>query len=106
MIEKAARQLLEVQTAVLEQIAAADPLPAVLDTLVRGIERLSEGMIASVLLIDGAQLRHGAAPVMIDKLIVAKVNAARPSLCCAACCNAGGRREPAIIDRQSAAPGR
>jgi hypothetical protein len=40
------RELFEVQTAVLEQIAGAEPLATVLDTLVRGIERLSEGMIA------------------------------------------------------------
>jgi serine phosphatase RsbU (regulator of sigma subunit)/PAS domain-containing protein len=57
-----ARELLEVQNAVLEQIAGAVALPDVLDTLVRGMERLSEGMKASVLLVDGAHLRHGAAP--------------------------------------------
>jgi serine phosphatase RsbU (regulator of sigma subunit)/PAS domain-containing protein len=60
------RELFEVQTAVLEQIAGAEPLATVLDTLVRGIERLSEGMIASVLLVDDGHMRHGAAPRLPD----------------------------------------
>ena len=61
-----ARELLAVQTTVLEQIAGGDPLADVLDTLVRGIERLSQGMRASVLLVEAGCLRHGAAPSLPD----------------------------------------
>ncbi len=52
------------QTVVLEQIATGEPLAVVLDTLVRGIQEQTGGMIASVLLLDesGRRLHHGAAP--------------------------------------------
>ncbi|HWZ27213.1 MAG TPA: PAS domain S-box protein, partial [Gemmatimonadales bacterium] len=48
---------------VLEQISSGLPLPDVLETIALGIEGLSEGMRASILLIeDGVRVRHGAAP--------------------------------------------
>ncbi|HEX5176680.1 MAG TPA: histidine kinase dimerization/phospho-acceptor domain-containing protein, partial [Chthoniobacteraceae bacterium] len=62
---KRAEDALAAEKNVLSQIAAGVPLPAVLDTLVRGVEAQSnDGMICSVLLFDEAAqvLRHGAAP--------------------------------------------
>jgi two-component system sensor histidine kinase/response regulator len=62
---KRAEDALAAEKNVLGQIAAGVPLPAVLDTLVRGVEAQSnDGMICSVLLFDEAAqvLRHGAAP--------------------------------------------
>src|SRR5580692_6958072 len=50
------------QTKVLEQIAMGTPLPATLDAIVRLIEREAAGMLCSILLLEGAHLRHGAAP--------------------------------------------
>jgi len=48
---------------VLEQISAGAPLPHVLETICLGMEALTEGMRASVLLLeDGVRVRHGAAP--------------------------------------------
>lgn len=49
---------------ILEQIAAGDDLSPVLDRIVRMVERESEGMACSILLLDAEQrtLRHGAAP--------------------------------------------
>jgi PAS domain S-box-containing protein len=48
----------------LEMIAHGDPLERILEELARAMEHLSEGMIASVLLLDAASGRahHGAAP--------------------------------------------
>ena len=55
---------------VLEQISAGVPLPQVLDTIAQGIESLSEGMRASILLVeDGVRVRHGAAPSLPDEWI-------------------------------------
>ena len=48
---------------VLRLVAAAEPLPKVLDALVYLIETSSEGTIGSVLLVDShGSMRHGAAP--------------------------------------------
>jgi len=55
------RAALDVQ--VLEQIAAGVPLDHVLETICLGMEAMTEGMRASVLLLeDGVRVRHGAAP--------------------------------------------
>jgi signal transduction histidine kinase len=49
---------------VLELIATGTPLPAVLDAIVRLIERQAEGLLCTLLLLDRevGRLRHGAAP--------------------------------------------
>ncbi|MGH9106650.1 MAG: SpoIIE family protein phosphatase [Acidimicrobiales bacterium] len=52
----------------LEQILRDAPLPEVLDGMVRVVEHLNPGMLASTLLMDsdGRHLRHGAAPSLPD----------------------------------------
>ncbi len=52
------------QARLLEMIAVGMPLADTLDGLVRLIERLCDGMLGSILLLDetGKRLRHGAAP--------------------------------------------
>jgi PAS domain S-box-containing protein len=54
------------QHRVLEMIAIGSPLMAVLESIVRLVERESEGMACTVLLLDddGITIRHGAAPTM------------------------------------------
>ena len=48
---------------VLEQISAGAPLDQTLETICLGMEAMSDGMRASVLLLeDGVRVRHGAAP--------------------------------------------
>jgi two-component system cell cycle sensor histidine kinase/response regulator CckA len=49
---------------VLELVAMGTPLPAVLDAIVRLVERQAEGLVCTVLLLDreAGRLRHGAAP--------------------------------------------
>lgn len=59
-----AQALLEGQGRVLEMIARGDALQRILEELVCAMERLSDGMIGSVLVLDAAtgSARHGAAP--------------------------------------------
>jgi GAF domain-containing protein len=56
-----AAALQEIQHQVLERIAQGQPLPTVLEALVR-LAEVETGMLGSVLLCDGSTLRHGAAP--------------------------------------------
>jgi len=56
--------LLAAERVVLELIARGANLDATLEEVVRLLERLSDGVVGSILLLDrdGARLRHGAAP--------------------------------------------
>lgn len=54
--------LLEAHGEVLEMIARGAPLGQVLERLVLAMERLTPGMIGSVLLLEDGRARHGAAP--------------------------------------------
>jgi PAS domain S-box-containing protein len=61
---KRAETLLAGEKRLLEMIARGTPLAIVLDALCRLVEKLSEGSLSSILLLDpdGQRLRHGAAP--------------------------------------------
>ena len=60
---KQAELRLALQSSILERIAKSDPLPDILDALVRGIEKQLGDGFCSVLICDGeGQLLHGAAP--------------------------------------------
>ncbi|HEV8114824.1 MAG TPA: SpoIIE family protein phosphatase [Acidimicrobiales bacterium] len=61
-------ELAATQTRVLEEIATGRPLTVILDTLVCGIQAQSDGVLASVLLLDetGTRLLHGSAPGLPD----------------------------------------
>ena len=52
------------QSRLAQMVARGTPLPEVLEAVVRTIEAHSDGMLASILLLDpdGVHLRHGAAP--------------------------------------------
>ena len=52
----------ERQAKLLRDLAAGVPLSQVLDNLVRALEGRTPDMAASVMLVEGGQLRHGAAP--------------------------------------------
>ncbi|MER3522778.1 MAG: hypothetical protein C4326_01585 [Ignavibacteria bacterium] len=56
-------------TRVLELVATGAPIETTLDALTRHIEEQSEGMLASILVLDsdGKRLRHGAAPHLPDE---------------------------------------
>lgn len=70
---KRVETLRTMETRVLEMVARREPLPQVLIELVRIIEELGDGLIASVLLLDddGRHLRHGAALDLPDTYIQA-----------------------------------
>ncbi len=57
-----AELLLEIQRAILEQIAKGEPLPKVLDMLIRSMEEQLDGAPCSILLCNEGRLHHGAAP--------------------------------------------
>lgn len=63
--------LLEGQAQALEMIALAAPLEESLDKLLRVVETLSDGMLASILLLDndGIHVRHAAAPSLPKEYI-------------------------------------
>ena len=56
---------------ILEMIARRQPLPAILAELARASEALTDGMLASILLLDpdGVHLRHGAAPSLPESYV-------------------------------------
>jgi PAS domain S-box-containing protein len=57
------------QHQLLGMIATGNPLPVVLDALVRMVEQQADGMLCSVLLLDedGLTVRHGAAPSLPER---------------------------------------
>jgi PAS domain S-box-containing protein len=59
---KRAEALLAGEKYLLEMIARGDSLPAILDALCQLVEEQLPDVISSVLLLDGARLRHGGAP--------------------------------------------
>lgn len=59
---KRAEALLAGEKHVLEMLARGDSLPEILDSLCRLVEEQVSGVLASILLLEGNRLRHGAAP--------------------------------------------
>lgn len=68
------RRLLQVERALLAQLADGDPAEQILEQLVRGIEWSIAGVVGSVLLVDGEaqdRLRLGAAPSLPEPVAAA-----------------------------------
>ncbi|NMM11287.1 MAG: PAS domain S-box protein [Polaromonas sp.] len=59
---KAAEGFAQAQEQVLALIAAGSPLHKSLDAVARLVEKSSPGSLCSILVVEGQQLRHGAAP--------------------------------------------
>jgi diguanylate cyclase (GGDEF)-like protein/PAS domain S-box-containing protein len=93
-----AQVLLAAQNTALELIAGGQPLPVILDTLARAVERLFPDMLASILLLDpdGLHLRHGAAPSLPESFIRA-VDGSRIGPRAGSCGTACHRRETVIV---------
>src|SRR5262245_41724824 len=68
---KRAETLLASEKHVLEMSASGAPLPEVLDALCAAVEKLSDGAVCSLLLLDadGRRLRHAAAPSLPDEYV-------------------------------------
>jgi len=59
---KQAEALIAGEKRVLELVAKGDPLPEILDTLCRLVEKQATGALTSIFLVEGGQLKHGGAP--------------------------------------------
>ncbi|GAP36615.1 PAS domain S-box protein [Piscinibacter sakaiensis] len=87
------------QVQVLRLIATGAPLREVLSELMRYLEDLSPGMMASVLLLDedGRHLRHGAAP-SLPAAFVAAVDGVEIGPAVGSCGTCAWRREPVVVE--------
>ncbi len=56
------QKLLRVRSAILEKVVNTEPLSFVLDDIVAAVEKEYKNQLCSILLLDGTQLRLGAAP--------------------------------------------
>jgi signal transduction histidine kinase len=82
----------------LELLAAGAPMTEILEVIVRAIEEVSTGIIASILLLDetGTKVRHGAAPGLPTAFNQA-VDGAPIGPQAGSCGTAMYRREPVIV---------
>lgn len=81
---------------ILERIVSDAPLAGVLDTIVRGIEARIEGTLASILLLDGARVRHGAAPSLPEAFVRA-IDGASIGPSAGSCGTAAFRKEVVVV---------
>ena len=90
---------LKIQSRILELIAVGTPLRETLDTLVRSIEAQSDGMLASILLLDadGVHVRRGAAPSLPESFIRA-IDGQPIGPSAGSCGTAAFRREVVIVE--------
>lgn len=93
------------QNQVLKLIAQGEPLPKVLDTLLRIVEEQSPGMLASILLLDpdGVHVRHGAAPSLPQGYTKA-INGESIGPCAGSCGTAAYRGEAVIVEDIGSSP--
>ncbi len=91
--------------AVLERVAAGAPLPQLLEDIVRFIERQSNGMVCSILLLDSEErcVRHGAAPSLPPEFVQA-LDGARIGPNAGSCGAAAYRGERIIVSDISKHP--
>lgn len=89
-------RLLEGQRQVLELLALDAPLQEILTCLVQTIEAQTEGAIGSVLLLEGKQLWHGAAPSLPETYTQA-INGIEIGPQAGSCGTAVYRQEPVVV---------
>jgi PAS domain S-box-containing protein len=94
---KRAESLLAAEKRILEMVAQGDPLAEILDSLCRLVEEPAEGVLASVLLLDGDRLRHGGAP-SLPKAYTDAINGAVIGPSAGSCGTAAYRGEPVIVE--------
>jgi PAS domain S-box-containing protein len=92
-------ELVRGQNRVLELIARGEPLPHVLDQLLRVIEAQSPGMLTSILLLDsdGIHVRHGAAPSLPNEF-VRSIDGQPIGPSAGSCGTAAFRREAVVVE--------
>ena len=95
---KRAEALLSEEKRLLEMIAKGNSLSMILDALCRLVEELSEGSLASILLLDpdGNRLWHGAAP-SLPKSYTDAIDGGFIGPAAGSCGTAAYRKEPVIV---------
>jgi PAS domain S-box-containing protein len=93
---KQAQALLAGEKRLLEMVARGDSLSLILDALCRLVEELSTGALSSILLLDGTQLHHGAAPSLPQAYIDA-IDGAVIGPLAGSCGTAAYRAQPVIV---------
>jgi len=93
---KQAESSLAAQKSTLEQIALSTPLSEVLSSLCQTIEAQSDGLFCSILLLEGDQLRYGAAPSLPDSFSQ-KLDGMTIGPAVGSCGTAAFRKEPVIV---------
>jgi signal transduction histidine kinase len=81
---------------ILERIVSDAPLAEVLDAIARSIEARVEGTLASILLLDGIHVRHGAAPSLPDEFVHA-IDGLAIGPSAGSCGTAAFRKETVIV---------
>jgi PAS domain S-box-containing protein len=92
-----AETILVVERRILEMVARGDSLPEILDSLCRYVEAQASGVLASISLLDGDRLRHGAAP-SLPKAYIDAINGAAIGPSAGSCGTAAYRGEPVIVE--------
>jgi PAS domain S-box-containing protein len=91
-----AETLLVAEGRILERVVKGDSLAEILDSLCRLVEGQARGVLASISLLDGDRLWHGAAP-SLPKAYSDAINGAAIGPSAGSCGTAAYRREPVIV---------
>jgi PAS domain S-box-containing protein len=94
---KRAESLLAAEKRILEMVAKGDSLAAIFDSLCLLVEERINGVLASVLLLDGDRLRHGGAPNLL-KAYTDAINDGVIGPSAGPCGTAAYRGEPVIVE--------
>ena len=94
---KRAEAFLTGEKRILEMVAKGDSLAQILDSLCRLVEEQTSGVLASILLVDGDRLRHGAAP-SLPKAYTDPIDGAAFGPVAGSCGTAVYRREQVIVE--------
>ena len=94
---KQAEALLAGEKRILEMVAKGDSLAEILDRLCLLVEELATGVLASILLLDGNRLRHGAAP-SLPKLYTDAIDGAAIGPSAGSCGTAAYLRKQVIVE--------
>jgi PAS domain S-box-containing protein len=94
---KRTESLLAGEKRILEMVAKGDSLTEILDSLCRLVEEQADGVLASILLLDGDRLRHGGAP-SLPKAYTDAIDGAVIGPSAGSCGTAAYRGEPVIVE--------
>jgi PAS domain S-box-containing protein len=92
-----AETILVVERRILEMVARGDSLAEILDSLCRFVESQANGVVASISLLDGDRLRHGAAP-SLPKTYTDAINGITIGPSAGSCGTAAYRGQPVIVE--------